>query len=249
MTDSTMLGDRMKRYELPTKMVLPRRTYTLLRVDGRSFHTLLKNANKPFDFHFIDYMRETARYLCSEISGSVFSYVQSDEISILLQDFENLGTEPWFNGEVQKMVSTSAALASVKFNDIRRYLCMPVLATFDSRVFTIPTQVEVANYFVWRQRDAVRNSISMAARAQFSHNQMYGVSSSELQDMLFVMKGINWNDYPVSAKRGSVVVKKFTRKEGIDHSEWVAEDAPNFVARPDSFLAEVIPPLPSLESE
>lgn len=78
---------------------------------------------------------------------------------------------------------------------------------FDARVFTIADPAEVAGYFIWRQRDAVRNSISMAARAVFPHRQLDGVHSGQAQEMLFAERGINWNDYPAGCKRGRVVVK------------------------------------------
>lgn len=42
------LGDRMKRqYEDRTRLMLPRRTYTILRCDGKAFHTLTRRCEKP----------------------------------------------------------------------------------------------------------------------------------------------------------------------------------------------------------
>src|SRR5262249_28462896 len=151
-----------KRYERATRTVLPRRTYTLLRVDGRAFHSYLRDAARPYDLEFMADLDTVAAELCREIPGTVFAYVQSDEISVLTVDFDSTGTQPWFDGEVQKMVSLSAAIATAALN--ARRPGRP--ATFDARVFTIADPVEVANYFVWRQRDAVRNSIAMAAQTR-----------------------------------------------------------------------------------
>ncbi|NJP27251.1 tRNA(His) guanylyltransferase Thg1 family protein [Microbispora hainanensis] len=83
MSDRTALGDRMKAYERATRSVLPRRAYTILRVDGRAFHTFLRDARRPFDPAVMDAMNEVGRALCEEITGSVFAYVQSDECSVL----------------------------------------------------------------------------------------------------------------------------------------------------------------------
>lgn len=256
-TDSTSLGDRMKDYEAATRMVLPRRTYTIIRVDGRAFHTYLKGAQKPFDYVFMEDMSVVARTLCAEIAGTAFAYAQSDEISLLVTDFGGVHTEPWFGGNVQKIVSVSAALATSALGQ-RRPGTMPL---FDSRVFTIPSPVEVANYFLWRQRDAVRNSVSMAAQAHFSHRRLQGLSGGQMQELLFSEAKVNWNAYPDAAKRGLVMQKvirqeemtytdKRTSKETtitVPRSYWMGRGAPHFVAEPVSWLADTIPSLPTLE--
>lgn len=253
----------MKGYEAATRLVLPGRTYTIIRVDGRSFHGYLRRAEKPFDLGFMADMDQVAEALCKEISGSVFAYAQSDEISVLLADFGSVHTEPWFGGTVQKMASIAAAVATAHLNRIR-YVdnALMGLATFDGRVFTIPSAVEVANYFLWRQRDAVRNSVSMAAQAQFSHTSLHGLNGDQMQERLFREKGINWNDYPDGCKRGRVC-QRVTGEEDITYtdkrsggqvttravrSRWASTPAPHFSASPDSFLAEVIPPLPGLRA-
>ncbi|MFI6510086.1 tRNA(His) guanylyltransferase Thg1 family protein [Streptosporangium sp. NPDC050855] len=260
MTDKTALGDRIKAYEQPTRMVLPRRTFTVARVDGRAFHSLLRHADKPYDFAVVAAMDAVAEALCAEMSGSVFAFTQSDECSILLTDFDAHGTQPWFGGVVQKIASIAASTATVAFNRVYGISYDDAHATFDARVFTIPDPVEVANYFLWRQRDCVRNSVTMAAQAKFSHKQLNGVSAGKMQDMLWTEHGINWNDYPAGVKRGRVCVRH-TAEEDITYvdkrtqeetttravrSRWVSEAAPHFTAAPDGWLAEIIPPLPSL---
>src|SRR5581483_4765311 len=204
---------------------LPRRTYTIIRVDGKAFHTLTRNFRRPFDHEFMFVMDQTAINMCKQIQGAQFAYVQSDEISILLTDFDSPQTCAWFDGNVQKMASISAAIATAEFNkafataaktanEIRgtanEYMTGDYgqLKTgyFDSRVFTIPDPVEVENYFIWRQQDASRNSIQMAARSVYSHKQLEGKNTSELHNMLFA-KDINWNDYWSGEKRGRVIKK------------------------------------------
>lgn len=257
MTDHTALGDRMKRYEAATRTVLPRRTYTLLRVDGRAFHSYLRGAAKPFDEQFMADMDHVAEALCQEITGSVFAYTQSDEISILVTDFASEQTEPWFGGVVAKQLSISAALATAVLNERRP----GHRALFDSRVFTLSDPVEVANYFLWRQRDAVRNSISMAAQAHFSHKRLHGVNSGGMQELLWSEKGVNWNDYPDGCKRGRVAVRHSGERpvEYVDRrsgetvsttavrSWWASTAAPHFTTEPGSWLACAVPVLPTLQ--
>ncbi|MFC6080973.1 tRNA(His) guanylyltransferase Thg1 family protein [Sphaerisporangium aureirubrum] len=259
-TDKTALGDRMKAYEAVTRTVLPRRSYALIRVDIRAAHTYLRGADKPFDTDFMDAMDTTARALCEEIAGAVFAYTQSDEISVLFTDLESIHTQPWFGGVAAKMVSISAAAATAAFNAAEGGR-NGALALFDSRVFTLPNAVEVANYVVWRQRDAVRNSISMAAQARFTPSELHGKPGREMQEMLWQHHGINWNDYPAGVKRGRVCTRKTGEREVafVDQrtahratitalrSWWEIEAAPHFAADADGWLAQTIPPLPSLE--
>ncbi len=226
------LGDRMKeQYEDRTRYLLPRRTYTIVRVDGKSFHTYTKDCQRPYDTGLMDDMDATAKALCENMEGAQIAYVQSDEISILLTDFESQQAEAWFDGSPQKITSLSASIATAHFNRARMFR----LAThgtnmrpgredlyvvfeaghayFDSRAFIIPDAVEVENYFIWRGQDAVRNSISMTAQAHFPHNSLQGKSSSRMQEMLWQEKGINWNDEPAGFKRGRCVVREVVTKD------------------------------------
>lgn len=255
MADSTSLGDRMKQYERPWQTAFPRRLPVICRVDGKSFHTYLRGADKPFDLGFIKDMGDVATALCEEISGAVFAYHQSDEISVLVYD-QGPNAEPWFGGELQKIVSVTASVATAVLGERR-----PGRPLFDSRAFVLPNVVEVANYFLWRQRDAVRNSIAMAAQAHFSAKRLHGVNAGGMQELLHAEAGINWNDYPDSCKRGQVVVKRSGEKEvTFTHkrtgqtetvkavrSWWEVEGAPHFSLEPGGFLAGAIPAMPTLE--
>lgn len=215
------LGDRMKRqYEDRTRVMLPRRTYTVLRADGKAFHTLTRRCEKPYDRAFVAGMDVAALALCGQAQGSCFGYVQSDEISVLMTDFADIKTEAWFDGNLQKMVSVGAACVTAAFNAT----CPEFgrMAMFDCRAFTIPDPVEVENYFVWRQQDAVRNSIQGLAQAHFSHKQLHGLNVNELQELLFREKGINWSAGEVEQKRGRVV------RYDTDRGWWIDREPPTF---------------------
>lgn len=204
MTKGDSLGDRMKgQYESRSRFMLSRRTYTIIRCDGKAFHTFTRHCQKPYDSGLAQAMDDAARALVEEAQGSAFAYVQSDEISVLLTDFATIKTDAWFDGNVQKIASVSASVVTAAFN----LSYAPNLgALFDARVFTIPDPVEVENYFIWRQQDATRNSISGLAQAHFSPKQLHGVNNAGMQDMLMLEKGINWNDCPANEKRGRTVI-------------------------------------------
>ena len=225
------LGDRMKEfYEDRTRTKLPRRSYTIIRIDGKAFHTYTKGLERPFDMWLMEDMDATAAYLCKNIQGAKFAYVQSDEISILITDFDDLGTHAWFDNNLQKMASVSASMATARFNQLRlireaknggdlvgSQISQFPMAMFDARVFQIPFAAEVENYFIWRQQDATRNSISSAAQSLYSPKELNGVKTDGMQEMLF-QKGINWNNYSPREKRGSLIRKverKFIKSDSI----------------------------------
>lgn len=224
---------RMKEnYESRYKYKLTRRTPVIIRLDGKAFHTYTKGLERPFDAGLIEDMQQTAIYLCQNIEGAKCAYVQSDEISILLTDYDKLNTQAWFDYNVQKIASVSASLATGIFNQLRtkRFILENYqltssgdivacdgfdyknifyddikIANFDSRVFNIPKE-EISNYFLARQKDAVKNSISMLAQSLYSHKELHKKNSNEKQEMCF-QKGKNWNDLPFEQKRGSFIVK------------------------------------------
>lgn len=235
---SETLGDRMKRYENVNRAYLPWRTYTLMRLDGRAFHTYLRGAVKPFDRHFASDMARMSLRLCEEIQGAKFAYTQSDEVSLLLTDFDTISSQPWFGGNINKMVSLSAALATGYMTKLR-LMWGEGIPQFDCRVWTMSDPVEVANYFIWRQRDAVRNSIQAAGQKYFSPAQLRGKNSGQIQEMLWSKCQINWNDYPPEFKRGQLIAP-------VEGEGWVTAPAPRFGAEPGTMLAQLIPQLPTL---
>ena len=210
--DKTSLGDRMKNYENVSRYYLPNRSPVIIRIDGRAFHTFTQGMQKPYDTLFAAIMQNVTRQLCKEIGNAKFAYQQSDEISLLLIDYENIETQPWFNNNLNKLVSVSSSIATYWFNKYVNNANLTDLlpevkdhpAYFDARAFALPKD-EVNNYFVWRQQDCTRNSIESAGHAYFSHKELQGKKCNEVQEMLFSRKSINWNDYPVYFKRGFCV--------------------------------------------
>ena len=241
---SSAIDIRMKaQYEDRYRILLPRRSYTIVRVDGRAFHTWTRGMNRPYSTPLMEAMDYTALELCKGVQGARIGYVQSDEISLLLTDFEDIATQAWFDGNLQKICSISASIATAAFNDYwtqerredanaNRYP-----AHFDSRVFQIPDPVEVGNYFVARQKDAIRNSVAMLAQHYHSPKELHGVSCEHLHDMIHA-KGDNWNDHPARFKQGAAIVEmpapSYTRQTPVgevvipERLEWAVVDPPIF---------------------
>lgn len=259
------LGERMKNYEYVSRTYLTRKLPVIIRIDGKAFHSFTRGFKRPFDEIFVKSMQETMKYLCENIQGCVLGYTQSDEITLVLVDYQNRDSDAWFDNNIQKMVSVSASMATMAFNRIFKYeidryewdwktsltpqsveiqaahhkyvetlnKAFNKGAMFDSRVFTLPKE-EVVNCLIWRQQDATRNSILSVGQANFSHSQLHGKKCDVIQDMLFVEKGINWNDYPTTLKRGSCCIKVPVKiNEGTENetirNKWVIDnDIPIF---------------------
>jgi tRNA(His) 5'-end guanylyltransferase len=222
------LGDRMKEnYENRAKTFLTRRTPVIVRLDGKAFHSFTKGMKRPYDEIFHKTMNATMKYLCENIQGCKIGYTQSDEITLLLTDYDTLTTDAWFDYNVQKICSVSASMATLAFNKFFRHFVYDIFvfdpeesdnytkallnkldsAMFDSRCFNIPEE-EIVNCFIWRQQDATRNAIQMLGQCDFPHKELQGKNCNQIQDMLMLEKGINFNDMPTDFRRGTCCIKE-----------------------------------------
>jgi len=220
MKSNNTLSGRMKLYESVNRDYLVPNMSTIIRLYGKAFHSFTKGMKRPFDVKLMDAMSDTAKYLCKNIMGCKIAYIQSDEITLLLTDFDTINTEPWFNGNIQKMVSIAASMATAKFNEL---IDSQKLAMFDARVFQLPI-CEVVNNFIWRQQDAVRNSVQSVGQAYFSHKDLHRKSCSDIQDMLMTTYNVNWNDYPTSQRRGRCVIKEKFQHNGVERTHWITDN-------------------------
>lgn len=218
-TGQMNLEERMKsNYEHAYRMYLPKRMPVILRLDGKAFHTFTSGMNKPFDTHLIYFMQETTRYLLENIQNAVLGYTQSDEISILLMNYNKFNTESWFDNNLQKMVSVSASMASsfftYKYNKAdehdmdKQYVTSPKFIQFDSRAFVLP-EAEVNNYFISRQNDCQRNSIQMVGQSIYSHKSLQNLSCQQIIDKIELdeEEEKKYKDYSFTEKNGSVFLK------------------------------------------
>lgn len=245
--DRSDLAERMKGYEKRNRYYLQRRMPVILRLDMRAGHSFTRGFERPFDEVFIKSMQDTAKYLCKNIQNCKLSYQQSDEITLLLVDYDKLNTDCFFDYRVDKLCSIAASMATMAFNKYfydnvfvynatatvdlsnKKYPFKEVYskavdkgAMFDARCFNIPKE-EVTNLVYWRQLDASRNSIQMVGQANFSHKELQNKSCNDIQDMLMTQKGINLNDLPTYQKRGSCCIKieeNITENNSVEKMEF-----------------------------
>ena len=245
MSDKTALGDRMKRYEVISQIYLTPRMPIICRIDGKAFHTYTRGLEKPWDENLQTAMTNAAKALMSKVQGAEVAYIQSDEISVLLNPYKYFETQVYFDGNIQKIASVTASIATQSFNNSftswndRR-------ALFDSRCFVVPRE-EAVNYFIWRQQDAIRNSISGYAQANFSHKELQKKSTKEMLEMLS-LKNISWEDSIQSKNKYGWCVFRKPFKKIVDDKEitrtelFVDHQLPRFSLNRsyfDSFLQQV----------
>lgn len=219
------LDERMKKYEYVTRYYLMCRTPVIVRIDGKAFHTFTKGMKKPFDSVFMKSMQNTMKYLCENVQGCVLGYCQSDEISLLLIDYENLESCAWFDNNLSKIISITSSMASLYFHKVfyknvfkycvenninKEYNDLLIdksntLQFFDARAFNLQKE-EVNNYFVWRQQDAIKNAIQMIGRTYFTHRELDNKNGKDIIDMLDSI-GINYHSYSTCEKRGTCCIK------------------------------------------
>lgn len=214
MVNNDALGDRMKMLEkrgasgsvfLPLLPIVG-------RVDGKAFHSFTKGLERPYDQRLSRLMVNMTKYVVAQ-TGALLGYTQSDEASFLWFA-DNYNTQLFHGAKAQKMNSVVASMATAYFN---KYLAQALpekadkIPLFDCRVFQLPVKWEVGNYFLWRELDATRNSIQMAARAYYSHKECNLKNTSDLHEMLF-HKNINWDKYPAFFKRGTYVQKRKVKR-------------------------------------
>ena len=218
------------------------------RIDGKRFSRWTSGLERPYDVRLSELMVETTRQLVRE-TPALLGYTQSDEISLVFHA-DGPKQQRFLDGRVQKLASVLASMTTARFNALAR-TAIPERADepalFDCRVWAVPNRTEAANTFLWRERDATKNSISMAARHYYDHADLHQRSSSELQELLFA-KGVNWNDYPPFFKRGSFVRHEMTERTlTVDELDQLpplhdARRDPDLVVRRGSIVVLDMPP-------
>lgn len=214
MSNRDTLGDRIKRYEAVSDHKLTPRSPVFIRVDGKAFHTFTRGADKPFDQTIIDSMVYAATETAKQMTGFKLAYVQSDEATFMITDYDTLESQGWFGYELNKLVSITASAFTAYFNS---YYCNHFIATdqsvlmamFDARAFTVPVE-DAPNVFIWRQRDWERNSIQMFARAYSSHKECQGLNVTELKD-LCLSKGFDYDSIADQEKHGTFINRAFVK--------------------------------------
>jgi tRNA(His) 5'-end guanylyltransferase len=239
------LEDKCLHYRSLTDYKLVPNSYVIVMVDGRSFSSLVKNKfQKPFDDNFINMMNATAAYLCENIQGCKFAYVQSDEISLVLTDFDTPTTDSFFGNRLTKMLSIIASLATAKFNQMMLKYRMEngmginpgdiidntPLYQFDCKCWNVPSFNDVFAWFLYRQIDCVKNSKQQTAQTYLPHKQLVGKDTDSQIELLLNEKGIDWNTFTDEKKYGRFLWKELltlttdTGEEYLRH-KWTVHPA------------------------
>lgn len=238
------LEDKCLYYRSLTDYKLLPNSYVLVMVDGRSFSHMIKNKfQKPFDDEFIRMMNETAQYVCKNIQGCKFAYVQSDEISFVLTDFDTPTTDAFFSNRLSKMQSIIASLATARFNqlmmcyqlnkhtydeeeiglfgsnDCLRLIENSQLYQFDCKCWNVPSINDVFAWFLYRQIDCVRNSKQQTAQTYLPHRVLMNKGTDEQIAYLLSDKGINWDEFEDYKKYGRFVWKEEVAMTNPDNNE------------------------------
>lgn len=234
------LSIKMKEAESLSDYKLNAKVPVLARIDGKAFHTLTKNMKKPFDENFHQSMINAAKELCENISGVKIAYVQSDEISLLLTDYDKINTQPWFNYELRKCCSVSASIATggflvsymKLFKDQAEKIMIGngIIPSFDSRFWNLDRE-NIFDYFKWRQIDCIKNSKMLLGQSHFSHKQLHGKNTDEVCQML-LEKNISWDKTEARFKYGTILIKENyiiqVNNKDITRNHWVDKAAPLF---------------------
>lgn len=242
------LEDRMNYYRGMTDYKLMPGSYVLIMLDGRSFSKKIKKTfNLPFDEEFIDIMNQTAQYLCKNIEGCKFAYVQSDEISLIVTDFDTPTTDSWFGYRLSKILSITASIATSKFNQLMisrelrlgdyiadgpddAVIKMP-LYEFDCKAWNVPSENDVFAWFLHRQLDCIRNSKQQASQTYLPKKSLLNLTTDQQCDLLKNTHGISWSDYKEGEKYGRFIWKVQEKRVHPDTGEeyyrsvWQVNDA------------------------
>lgn len=238
------LEDKCTYFRSMTDYRIVPNSYTLLMLDGKNFSKMVKNRfKKPFDPDFIEMMNETAKYLVEKLQGAKIAYTQSDEISILVTDFDTPDTDLLFGGRLCKIQSIAASMATTEFNkqlalydlkncatadEARKAIDKEKFCQFDCKCWTVPNENDMFAWFLWRNLDCVKNSKNQTSQTYLPHKQLVGKTADEGIAILKEQKGIDWYELPEGMKYGRIICKKemeltwngqpYTRKK------FVAED-------------------------
>ncbi|MCA9688507.1 MAG: tRNA(His) guanylyltransferase Thg1 family protein [Nannocystaceae bacterium] len=250
MSERTALGERMKSYEraeagrrfLPTLPICA-------RLDGKRFSRWTDGLARPYDPRLSALMIAVTKHMVEETHAKI-GYTQSDEITLVFHS-DDPKRQVFVDGRIQKLVSLLASMTTARFNAalaaaIPERADAPAL--FDCRAWVLPSREEAVNVLLWRERDASKNSLSMAARAHYPHAQLEARRGPALHELLHAV-GINWNDYPAFFKRGTyvrreTVARAFTADERAALPPMhAARENPDLLVERSEVRALELPPL------
>lgn len=227
------LKEKCEYYRQLTDYRLLPNCYVIIFLDGRSFSSKIKKKFiRPFDDEFIGMMNKTAVHLVKNIQGCKFAYVQSDEISLVMTDFDTPTTDSFFGNRLCKLQSLIASMATAKFNNLmtiyelekKSYeddspdhiysvndaICCVQdmqLYEFDCKAWNVPTFNDVIGWLLYRQNDCIRNSKQQFAQHYLRHKDLMNKNVDEQIRMVAEQFGERWDALDPEQKYGRFVYR------------------------------------------
>jgi tRNA(His) guanylyltransferase len=247
---SNKLNERIIAYQQATDIRLLPRVPIIIVVNGRSFSKITSLLEKPFDKSLSECLLSTMMKLCADIEGALFSYQHNDEIVVVARNDQNNTTEPWFDNRAQKIASITSSIATLHFNRCVSAIDLNLMGevTFHSQVFAVPNITEAINTLIYKQQYNFQTSIQAACFYELLKkydkniikNMISGLSIDERIDLLNQESQINFNDYPISFRRGAACYKvPRVSEDGNMKNKWfVNPDLPIFT-KDQTFLSSI----------
>jgi tRNA(His) 5'-end guanylyltransferase len=247
----------MKAHENASRTIFAPKTYPVIRINGKAFHTWCKDLTKPFSKELVSlFCAATEALIADVLCDVIVAYGQSDEVTLIFSQIDD-PKDTFFDSRHDKLVSLTASAFTAAFNGLRlqdpEFECLSKkpFAIFEVTVFSVPTVEEAVNCLIWRQQDAVRNSLQSLAHAHFSHSELQGLKTPDLHDKLHSI-GLNWNNLDPVLKRGWTMRKKkllvhpndykgppeYTPTEPYERSSFTVE-ATDFIQERSQLLADI----------
>lgn len=243
------LKDRIESYQATSDYKLLPRVPIVIVVNGRGFAKLTQLLDKPFCPKLSECLLSTTLRLCSEIEGTLFAYQHSDEIVLVVRNDQHPDTTPWYDNRVQKICSISASLATMHFKDCANQINLDLSGdpVFTSQVFAVPTVGEATNTIVYKQQQNFHTSIQFACVYELikKHDRnsikdmLSGLTMDEKIDLLRQECQIDFNQYPVSFRRGVAGYKVPKIVDDTTKHKWYINSEPPIFTKDQSFLSNI----------
>jgi tRNA(His) 5'-end guanylyltransferase len=245
------LKDRIDAYRGAAEYYLTPRLPIIICLNGRSFSKLTSLLDKPYSDRFAECILSTAHRLCVEIEGAVFAYQHNDEIVVLARNDQTVDTLPWFDNKLQKICSITASIATEHFNTCSNALDLNVMGDpqFSSEVFVVPNEKEAINTMIYKQQMNFYTSIQFACYYEMikKHDKstikdmLSGLNVDEKVDLLQQECGVDFNEYPVSFRRGSAIYKvPKLMEDGSIKNKWIVNKELPIFTKDQSFLSNLL---------
>jgi len=243
------LKDRVASYQEATDHKLLARVPLVICVNGRAFGKGTELLDKPYCRKFSECILSTMLRLCTEVEGALFGYQHNDEIVIVARNDQSPETIPWYDNRVQKIASVTAAIATTHFTRCATTVDLNFTGDplFTSQVFAVPNMAEAINTMIYKQQQNFHTSIQFACFYELlkkydKHSikeMLSGLSIDEKIDLLQQECSIDFNEYPVTFRRGSACYKAPKVTDGIMKNKWVVNPEPPIFTKDQSFLSNI----------